>query len=139
MFTAVVSKMWRRVFVALLPIFGKLSLLLFFFFGVMKTIYISGMLGTRNWLRKKICNMLILITKIYQSQYGDESALILIITCHRLKITTGIYWVQVLYYRLLHPLRWGVVLWLSCTGFSCQAYMQEFVNALVEQHSRWKL
>lgn len=82
--------MWRRVFVALLPIFGKLSLL-FFFFGVMKTIYISGMLGTRNLLRKKICNMLILITKIYQSQYGDESALILIITCHRLKITTGIY------------------------------------------------
>lgn len=82
--------MWRRVFVALLPIFGKLSLLLFFFFfGVMKTIYISGMLGTRNLLRKKICNMLILITKIYQSQYGDESALILIITCHRLKITTG--------------------------------------------------
>lgn len=82
--------MWRRVFVALLPIFGKL-LLLFFFFGVMKTIYISGMLGTRNLLRKKICNMLILITKIYQSQYGDESALILLITCHRLKITTGIY------------------------------------------------
>lgn len=57
----------------------------------MKTIYISGMLGTRNLLRKKICNMLILITKIYQSQYGDESALILLITCHRLKITTGIY------------------------------------------------
>lgn len=45
--------MWRRVFVALLPIFGKLLLLFFFFFGVMKTIYISGMLGTRNLLRKK--------------------------------------------------------------------------------------
>lgn len=51
LWTAVVNKMWRRLFVVLLPIFGKL------FFYVMKTIFRECKEHVIYELKENICNM----------------------------------------------------------------------------------